>query len=218
MDFLKDLFEQVGVDGRRGVANLGLTPLTFQRLIDFKAAERKDDPTRIQGIHGPYEETHVRCKGQLPDDYFAKNDPEPWGLRIEESKSNILWQILSGVMDSYPDFGAQYLGLVLDKALPETSYVLELKKLNKDWGDAFETMGVRKDHAHESMKGAFKRVDCAACNLLTAAAIRDDGMMNEFKALRGKNPQERVEYLQSKGFDVLLTVSIPSVQEKGLIL
>jgi hypothetical protein len=218
MDILVGLFETAGVDAKRGLRNLGLTPLSFQRLVDFKLGERKDDPTRVHGIHGPFEETHLKIHGRLPDDYFAKGDPVPWGLRIEESKSNILWQILSGVMDSCPEFGSAYLALVLDKGLNRDTYINELMNLNKDWGDSFEKLGVRKDHRHQSMKSIFTRVDCAACNILTAAAIRDDGMIGEFKALIGKTREERIEYLKSKGFDVLLTFSIPETPKKGLAL
>jgi hypothetical protein len=75
-------------------------------LVDFKASENRNDPMRQQDRHGPYEELTLRKTGKLSSDYYEDGNDEPWGLRVQESRSNILWQVLSGAMDKHPDFAS----------------------------------------------------------------------------------------------------------------
>lgn len=181
-------------------------------LMAFKASERKDDPARIQGIHGPYEELSLRKTGKLPADYFAEGDPAPWGLRIRESRSNILWQVLSGIMDKHTEFGANYMALALDQSLGEQDYAKELRKLNKSWGDFLEHAGVSRDHHHSAMGQEYRRVACPACSTLTALVCQDVGMQEIFKELLPLGMADRRRLLAEKGLLPLLDTMIPDVK------
>ena len=178
-------------------------------LMAFKAAERKDDPARLQEIHGPYEELTIRKTGKLPADYYAAGDPEPWGLRVRESRSNILWQVLSGVMDKHYEFGANYMALALDNALDDDDYAKELRKLNKSWGDFLDHAGVFRDHQHSAMGHTYARVACPACSMLTALACQDAGMQIVFKELLPLGIADRRKLLSERGLMPLLDTMIP---------
>jgi hypothetical protein len=186
----------------------------IEELMAFKASERKDDPTRLQQIHGPYEELTIRKTGKLPEDYYAEGDPEPWGLRVRESRSNILWQVLSGVMDKHPEFGANYMALALDNALGDEDYAKELGKLNKSWGDYLDHADMFRDHHHSAMRHTYGRVACPACSTLTALACQDAGMQNVFKELLPLGVADRRRLLTEKGLMPLLDTMIP---ERGII-
>ncbi|PZP55137.1 MAG: hypothetical protein DI586_07790 [Micavibrio aeruginosavorus] len=181
-------------------------------LVLFKAIEHKDDPARIHGIHGPYEELTIRKTGKLPADYFAGSDPEPWGLRIRESRSNILWQVLSGVMDKHAEFGMNYMALTLDNSLSDEDYAKELGRLNKDWGDFLDHSGVFRDHHHTAMGHEYKRVACPACSTLTALACQDAGMQALFRELLPLDTADRRKLLSEKGLMPLLDKMIPDVK------
>lgn len=178
-------------------------------LMAFKAAERKDDPARLHEIHGPYEELTLRKTGKLPADYYAAGDPEPWGLRVRESRSNILWQVLSGVMDKRPEFGANYMALALDNALGDDDYAKELRALNKSWGDFLEHSTFFNDHHHGTMTATYTRVACPACSMLTALACQDAGMQAVFKELLPLGIADRRKLLIEKGLMPLLDTMIP---------
>lgn len=181
-------------------------------LMAFKAAERKDDPARIHEIHGPYEELTIRRTGKLPADYYAKGDPEPWGLRVRESRSNILWQVLSGVMDKHPEFGANYMALALDNVLDDGNYAKELRQLNKSWGDFLNHAGVLRDHHHTAMGYAYTRVACPACSMLAALASQDAGMQAVFKEMLPLGMGDRRKLLTEKGLMPLLDTMIPDMK------
>lgn len=187
----------------------------IEELMVFKASERKDDPTRLQRIHGPYEELTIRKTGKLPADYYAEGDPEPWGLRVRESRSNILWQVLSGVMDKHPEFGANYMALALDKALGDEDYAKELGKLNKSWGDFLDHSGIFRDHHHTAMRHTYGRVACPACSALTALACQDAGIQAVFKDLLPLGVTDRRKLLAEKGLLPLLDTMIP---ERGIVV
>ena len=181
----------------------------IEELMTFKASERKDDPARLQQIHGPYEELTIRKTGKLPPDYYAEGDFQPWGLRVRESRSNILWQVLSGVMDRHPEFGANYMALALDNALGDEDYAKELGKLNKSWGDYLDHSGIFRDHHHTAMRHTYGRVACPACSTLTALACQDAGMQAVFKELLPLGVEDRRKLLAEKGLMPLLDVMIP---------
>ena len=187
---------------------------TLSALVAFKASEDKNDPTREQDRHGPYEELTLRKTGKLPADYYEDGSETPWGLRVMESRSNILWQVLSGAMDKYPDFAANYMALTLDMALSDDDYTKELKKLNKDWGDYQFVSGLHGDHQHSSMSHVYKRVACPACSMLTALSIRDASMKDLFVEMQPMKPQDRKAFLSEKGLLGMLDIMIPDRNDK----
>jgi hypothetical protein len=183
----------------------------IEKLMAFKESERKDDPSRHQDIYGPYEVLTIHQRGRLPDDYYVEGDDIPWGLRVAESRSNILFQIVSGMMDKHPDFAAPYLGLALDRSLADEDYVTELGKLNKDWNKFIEQTTMPMGHQHQAMRTTYSRVPCAACSMLTALAVNDKGMGEIFNDLVGLKPEERVAALKKKGLMPLLNVTVDQV-------
>ncbi len=190
---------------RQALEAKGIGETHIRALMQFKASERKDDPARRPGLHGPYEELVLMNTGRLPDDYFTANDPEPWGLRIEESRSNILWQVLSGLLDTKPDFAAAYMGLALDRTLNDADYARELGNLHKDW---------RKHngpHVHHNLGHAYRSVACPACSVVTALACRDAGMHALFQEMLPLSAQDRRQLLQDHNLTPLLNVMIPTL-------
>lgn len=185
---------------------------SISALVDFKASEDKNDPSREQDRHGPYEELTLRKTGKLPSDYYDGISETPWGLRVMESRSNILWQVLSGAMDRHADFAANYMALALDMALDDNDYTKELKKLNKDWGDYQFVSGLHGDHQHSSMSFVYGRVACPACSMLTALSIRDAGMKDLFIEMQPMTPKDRKEFLSEKGLLGMLDKMIPDKQ------
>lgn len=181
----------------------------MQKLMQFKATESKSDPTRRQGLHGPYEELTLLKTGCLPLDYYTAGDAEPWGLRIEESRSNLLWQVTAGLLDRQPEFGGAYMSLSLDRALSDDDYARELQKLNHDWKSYMEHAGILRDHQHSSMRHMYQSVACPACSVLTATAIRDEGMHSLFKQMLSLSPNDRMKHLEKMGLTTLLTTMIP---------
>ena len=202
---------------RIDLGQFGVGADAMAKLMAFKANESKDDPSRLQGIHGPYEVLTIQQTGRLPDDYYEKDDDTPWGLRVAESRSNILFQIVSGMMDKHPDFAAPYLGLVLDLSLADEDYVTELGQLNKDWNKFIEQTTMPMRHQHQAMSVTYSRMSCPACSLLTALAVRDEGMGAIFRGLLGLKPEERVAALNAKGLMPLLKVTIDSVVINGAV-
>lgn len=192
---------------------LDLGSQAVAELMAFKASERKDDPARIHEIHGPYEEATIRKTGKLPADYYAAGDFEPWGLRVRESRSNILWQVLSGVMDKHSEFGANYMALALDNTLGDEDYAKELRKLNKSWGDYIDNAGMFRGHQHSAMGHTYVRVSCPACSVLTALAIQDAGMQAVFKELIPLSIADRQKLLSEKGLMPLLDTMIPETKQ-----
>jgi len=181
----------------------------LKNLVAFKASEKKDDPERYQGLHGPYEELHLAKTGKLPADYYEDSDPEPWGLRLAESRSNILWQVTSGLMDSYPEFGAAYMGLALDHGLGMKEYARELENLHKDWRGYIEHSGIFRDHKHSVMGKHYHAVSCPACSVLTALASQNSQMTALFKDMAALKPSERMDFLKDKGLLPYLNMMIP---------
>jgi len=182
----------------------------MKALMTFKASEKKDDPERLLGLHGPYEELNLVKTGQLPPDYYESGDPEPWGLRLAESRSNILWQVTSGMMDAYPEFAAAYLGLALDHGLDTQDYALELGKLHRDWRGYIEHSGLFRDHKHGVLGKHYHSVACPACSVLTALASQNDKMIALFKDMASHKPSERMDFLREKGLLPYLNLMIPS--------
>lgn len=202
------------------LSKLNIGERVISDLLTFKAREQKDDPARRLGIHGPYEEVVLRKTGRLPNDYFDGVSAEPWGLRSEESRSNILWQVLSGVMDAEPYFASTYMSLALDQSLSDGDYAKELCGLNKYWGDYVDKSFLHKGHKHQrivehghSMSEVYGRVACPACSVLTAVALRDAGMHEIFTEMLPMKPQDRRVFLEEKGFTPLLDVMISDLQE-----
>lgn len=181
----------------------------MNELMRFKASENKADPTRLSGLHGPYEELVLQRTGKLPADYYESGDDTPWNLRPQESRSNILWQVLSGVMDHAPDFAAAYMTLALDRGLADGDYAHELRRLHQDWGRFIEHAGLIRDHRHTRMNHIYKSVACPACSILTATACRDPGMNTLFREMLPLKPAERRELLQQRGLTPLLKIMIP---------
>ncbi len=196
------------------LSGLKIGESVIAELMAFKASEKKDDPSRTHEIHGPYEEATIRKTGKLPADYYAAGDPEPWGLRERESRSNILWQVLSGVMDRHAEFGAAYMALALDHALDLNDYAKELRKLNKNWGDFLDHAGVSRDHQHSAMGQTYMRVSCPACNTLTALACQDVGMQMLFKDMIPLSIADRRKLLSEKGLMPLLDTMIPDIKSQ----
>lgn len=182
----------------------------IQQLITFKALGKKDDPERKLGLHGPYEQITIAKTGKLPTVYFDEGDPVPWGLSIQESRSSIMWQVTSGLMDSFPEFGAVYMALALDHGLGEKEYGLELGKLNKDWNNYIDHSGLMRDHVHRSMGHTYRSVACPACSVLTTMASQNEGMISLFKEMTGLKPAQRTEFLNSKGLTPYLNMMIPT--------
>lgn len=187
----------------------------IKMLMAFKATEWKDDPERLQGLHGPYEEMILLRTGKLPADYYEAGSDEPWGLRMEESRSNILWQVTSGMMDSYPEFGGAYMAFALDHGLGVKEYASELQGLHKDWRNYIEHAGLQRDHKHQSMGHIYRSVACPACSVLTAMASRDAGMIALFKSMVNLKPSERREFLSEKGLLPYLNVIVPEIAPKS---
>ncbi len=186
-----------------------LTPEDMGVLMAFKASERKDDPSRRHGLHGPYEELVLGKTGRLPEDYYDDGHDEPWGLRIEESRSTILWQVTSGLMDFCPEFAGAYMALALDHGLGADDYAHELSGLHRDWRRYSEHAGLLRDHRHQSMGHIYRSVACPACSVLTAMASRDQGMVTLFKNMAGLPPQERRSFLKEQGLLPYLTMMVP---------
>jgi|GEM_PF-2082244 len=185
----------------------------FSRLMAFKASEFKTDPERRLGLHGPYEELVIQSTGKLPEGYYDNDDPSPWGLRLDESRANILWQVLSGMLDHRPEFGAAYMGLVLDNTLDVVSYSKELNGIHKDWARVLLSAPI-SGHQHQSLKGVYQSVSCAACSVLTAMVCADEKMNRLFQSIVKMKPREREAFLEDQGFATLINIMIP----KDLIL
>lgn len=187
----------------------GIDDKLVKELVAFKASGRRDDPERQQGLHGPYEElTRIRT-GRLPADYYDAESSEPWGLLVQESRSNLLWQSLSGMMDRQPDFAASYMALALDKTVAPSDYAKELSTLHRDWGKFLDHAGLVRGHSHHSMRSAYQSVACPACSMLTAMACRDPGMNQLFRDLLPLKPAERRRCLEERGLAPLLNAMIP---------
>jgi hypothetical protein len=192
------------------LGQFGVGADAMKELLAFKASESKDDSSRLQGIHGPYEVLTIHQTRRLPDDYYAEGDDTPWGLRVAESRSNILFQIVSGMMDKHPDFAAQYLGLALAR-LADEDYVQELRTLNGDWDRFLQQASLPMGHQHQAMSVTYSRLPCPACCTLTALVVRDKGMGAIFRGLLDLKPKSRVAALTEKGLMPLLDVTIDSV-------
>ncbi len=193
----------------QGFVPFEIDAAAFERMKTFKSTGKKDDPARTQGIHGPYEELMLRRTGKLPPGYYSEKDPQPWGMRPQESRSNILWQVLSGIMDRHPEFATNYLALALDSGLGNKEYKKELKKLNGNWGDYLDNAGVFRDHVHSAMKHTYDRVACPACTMLTSLACEDKGMRAVFQELLPLNMADRRKLLVEKGLMPLLDMAVP---------
>lgn len=196
-----------------GIRNLMMTEQgesALLRLMAFKGSERKDDPERRQGLHGPYEELSIHKTGRLPDDYYQEGDDIPWGLRIQESRSNILWQVLSGMLDHLPEFAAAYMGLALDQSLDIDHFSQELQKIHKSWAEYHSTRTIFNNHRHGAMKGKYQSVTCPACSVLTALVCQDDAMNKLFQKLLPMSMEERNHFMTEQGFAPLLQVMIPN--------
>ena len=205
------------------LSKLGIGETIISELVKFKQNEAKDDPERRLGIHGPYEEIILRQTGRLPKDYYDRQEDGPWGLRGLESRSNILWQVLSGIIDNEPYFASSYMSLALDKALDDDSYAAELFKLNQDWGSYVDKSFLNKSHKHHSAGGhqhsltdVYGRVACPACSVLTAVALRDAGMHAVFTEMLPLNAADRKAFLEEKGFAPLLDTMITDLQKPSL--
>lgn len=184
----------------------------LQRLMAFKASERKDDPDRRQGLHGPYEALVLQKTGRLPDDYFSVGDDMPWGLRMQESRSNILWQVLSGMLDHRPEFAAAYMGLALTTNLNVDEYGRELGKIHKSWGEYHANKSIFGNHLHGAMKSQYQSVACPACSVLTAMVCQDEAMNTLFQKLIPMSFEERNHFMREQGFVPLLNTMIPTQQ------
>ncbi|MFA7275579.1 MAG: hypothetical protein WC043_02115 [Pseudobdellovibrionaceae bacterium] len=207
-------FERLVADS--GVDKTAIGTL-IDRVLEFKATERKDDPTRRLGLHGPYEELVLMHTGKLPSGYYEEGDEQPWGLREGESRSNILWQVLSGMMDQRPEFAAAYMGLALDKGVSGDDYERELGKLHGSWSDFNRKSRLFNHHQHSAMRRHYHTVACPACSALTAMVCQDEAMMELFQKLVPLKPSDRQEYLAGMGFGALLTITLPEVQELSTV-
>lgn len=198
------------------LSHFGIGEKAVTELMAFKASERKDDPARIQGIHGPYEEGLLRKTGRLHESYYEAGDPEPWGLRRKESESNILYQILYWpTHPQYKSIGADYFGLVkAQSTLGDAEYAKEARKINKDWGDYLEQAGLHANHVHRVIGDEYNRIACTACSMLTAFACRDTGMLAIFEDFLSCGAQERMARLNEMGLSLLLRTTIPDIQPK----
>lgn len=223
--YINDLADLFVKSANAGSRKLGFAELMMeekganliQRLIVFKADQEKNDPERRQELYGPYEEI-VRMKtGRLPDDYYEEGDDMPWGLRVEESRSSILWQVLSGILDHRPEFAAAYMAVSMDLALDNQSYEKELMRLNKQWLEFNQTSRGLSDHQHKSISRIYGSIACPACSVLTAMVCEDEGMNRLFKDLLKLDTNERKEFMDHFGYGPLLNILIPE-QSNGLIL
>lgn len=203
---------------RSTLAEGHISSADIKMLMSFKASERKDDPNRFQGLHGPHEELVICKTGRLPNDYYEDESDEPWGLRIQESRSNILWQVTSGMMDSYPEFGGAYMALALDHGLDDQDYLKEITKLHNDWRHYMEHAGLLSDHKHQSMGHIYRIVVCPACSVLTAMASQNDAFISLFKEMRGLKPGDRMEFLKEKGLLPYLNMMVPDQEPNDLKL
>jgi hypothetical protein len=195
-------------------AGLNVEDALLAELVAFKRDARKDDPSRLQEIYGPYEIAMMAAKGRLPADWYEPDDPEPWGMRVAESRSNILWQSISGIMDRYPQFAAEYLSLGLDTVLSDADYVKELRSLNAAWKEYGEHEGMFKDHRHSAMGHIYRRVACPGCSLLAAMAHKSPGMQKIFQELLPLSPQDRRAALAERGLLPMMNKVVPdTVQE-----
>lgn len=191
----------------------GITESALHNLMAFKARGRKDDPARHPGLHGPYEELHILQKGRLPDGYYSKDDPEPWGLLVEESRSNILWQVLSGMLDRNADFGTAYMGLALDQGLGAEPYEHELKALHRHFSRYMEQSSLNHDHQHSAMGSVYRSVSCPACSVLTTLACQDEGMRALFQEMLSLPQPERRALLNERGLLPLMRVTMADLPE-----
>lgn len=175
----------------------------------IKQTALKHDPARQPGLHGPYEEAHLLETGRLPAAYYDAADDAPWGLLIPESRSNILWQSLSGMLDRQPDFGSAYMGLSLDRGIDGGDYARELKSLNGSFRSYLEK-SAEPSHAHHRRMGSlYHSTSCPACNVLTSMACQDAGLGEIFKSITGLKSADRVAALRENGFTPLFNVLIP---------
>ena len=189
----------------------GLDEKLLTVLIALKANARKDDPARRQDIYGPYEASTCLRTGRMPEDYYVTGDPEPWGFTIEESRRNIVWQAVSGMLDHQPDFAGAYLALALDGALGDDDYAGELRGLNGDWSSFLRQSGLVRDHHHGHMRSIYQTVACAACSQLAAAAIRDPEMNALFRnEMLPLAPSDRHRLLRDRKLAPLLNAQIPA--------
>lgn len=186
----------------------GVEENTLLSLALSQAASPKDDPQRRQGLHGPYEELHLMKKGTLPDTYFATGDPEPWSLLVQESRSNLLWQVVSGMLDKQPDFAATYMGLALDLGLSDDDYAKELDSVHKDFRHFMQHASQTQDHHHRSMGDIYRSVSCPACSVLTSLACHDPQMHSLFQDMLPLKPDDRRALLAEKGLAPLLAATV----------
>lgn len=180
----------------------------IQDLVAMRAQSPKDDPERRLGIHGPYEELMIMKTGKLPELYFDEGDPAPWGLRVSDSRSSILWQVLSGVLDRQPEFASSYMALALDNALSDDDYSRELGKMHKDFRSYMDHAGVLRDHHHRAMTHVYKSVACPACTLLASLAVKDEKMHALFKEMLPMSPAGRRQHLSERGLMPVLNIAI----------
>jgi hypothetical protein len=181
----------------------------IQKLISFKAGQVKNDAERRQGLHGPYEEVFLMKTGRLPDDYYEAGDDIPWGLRVAESRSSILWQVLSGILDHRPEFAAAYMAISMDLTLDETSYERELKRLNQQWRAFNQSSKGKNNHQHRSMSRVYGSIACPSCSILTAMICQDEKMNEIFRNLLPLDINGRRKFLESYGLGPLLHAMIP---------
>jgi len=180
------------------------------QLMAAKENERKDDPARQQGLHGPFEELTILRTGKMPAGYFEAGDPEPWGMLVPESRRNIVWQITAGLMDDYPDVGATYLSLAMAQNIDGEDYAKELAKIHADWRGVIEAEGSACAHGHHKAIGAeFHRIDCAGCSALGAVALESKAMRPLFDEMIGMTPKDRRAHLAEQGLAGLLYQVIP---------
>ncbi len=179
------------------------------RLMALKSTERKDDPERRQDLYGPYEELVMQATGRLPEGYYEVGDDAPWGLLLHESRSNILWQVLSGMIDHRPEFAAAYMGLALDHSLSVDEYARELGKIHHNWRQYHATQNIFSNHRHQAMKDQYHAVSCPACSVLTSMVCQDPKMNELFQKLIPMTIDERKFFLEEQGFAPLLNVMIP---------
>lgn len=180
----------------------------LSRLMNFKAAEREDDPERIPHIRGPYEIFYEQKFGGPP--------PGIWNLRVQESRSGLLWQALSGALDRHEAFASAYVALALDLSLNTDEYRRELQKLNKSWVEYLKRDNLTSDHNHSVIRDTYHRVSCAQCSTLTALAVQDPEIHEMFtkELLPLKNPADRMALLKDKGLITLLDAMIPDKPTK----
>jgi hypothetical protein len=191
--------------------DFGVSDSALANLLAFKKAEDKNDPTRRMGIHGPYEQMHIVKHGALPADYYSGNPPTLWGLRIEESRSNIIWQVTMGVLDHQPEFAAAYLGLALDKGIDGADYARELFTLHQDFTKYLKAP--HHGHHHHHAAHVFNSISCTACSVVTSLAIRDNGFFGIFKEMQGfAKGEDRRQFLEEKGLLAFMLTTIEDLQ------